>query len=151
MDIPMHCSFILVARITSRFRWSWMSRDCFNRRMNTVRKNSNSSCFWPFQWCASRQQFSAVMSIDYYQDSVLTTPTSVWPISVKLGHDMEGISTLMALCDGNPIVTAGFPLSKTTRQECIALMISLMPASVSCWINNTVFGDMKRYDAHVSL
>ena len=56
-------------------------------------------------------------------------------------HDMEMLSTLLALCGENPLVTKWFPL--TQCQKCRALMYSLLLIWTSCWTNSRVIGDLK--------
>ena len=55
-------------------------------------------------------------------------------------------STFLALCEGNPPVTEGFPLK---GQQCEALMFSLLLAWTNCWMCDQIDGDFRRYDAHV--
>ena len=49
-------------------------------------------------------------------------------------HDMEILSTLLALCEGNPWVTFGFPLER----ECRTWIISLLLAWTKLWNYFTV-------------
>ena len=39
------------------------------------------------------------------------------PIRTQWGHDMERLSALLALCEGNPPVTGGFPSQKANNAE----------------------------------
>ena len=85
-------------------------------------------------------------------------------------HQMETFSALLALCDGNPSVTGGFPVIKWKHfprywpfvrgihrwpvdrphkgQWRGALMFSLICAWTNGWANNRDAGDLRRYCAH---
>ena len=45
----------------------------------------------------------------YVTHGYLSLDPSTWPY-----HDMETVSTLPALCEGNPPVTVGFPSQKAS-------------------------------------
>ena len=55
-------------------------------------------------------------------------------------HDMEMLSTLQALCAGNPLLLCGF--SAKSDQWCTALMFSLLLAWTSCQTNSPVANDL---------
>ena len=61
---------------------------------------------------------------------------------------METFSTLLALCEGNPPVTGGFPSQK---QWCGALMFSLICAWANVWANNRDAGDLKCHRGHYNV
>ena len=62
-------------------------------------------------------------------------------------HGMETLSALLALCEGNPPVTGGFP---PQRPRNAAVKFSLMLALANCWINRRIDGDLRRHEAHVT-
>ena len=58
-------------------------------------------------------------------------------------HDMETISTLLTLCEGNQPVTKG--------HEYGALMFPLCyPGWANCWTNSRIAHDLRRHNAHVT-
>ena len=57
---------------------------------------------------------------------------------------METFSALLALYEGNPPVTGGFP---HIGQRHGALVLSLMCAWINSWVNNREAGDLRRYRA----
>ena len=59
---------------------------------------------------------------------------------------METLSALLGLYEGNPLITAGFPLNRLVMR-----MFSLMLAQTSCWPNSQFANDLKRHGAHVTL
>ena len=60
-------------------------------------------------------------------------------------HQMEIFSMLLALCEGNPPITGGFPSqSPVTR----ALIFSLMCAWKNNWANSPDAGDLRCHGAH---
>ena len=65
---------------------------------------------------------------------------SWWYDSVWWRHQMEPFSTLLALCEGKPLVTDGFPHK---GQWYKALMFSL----ICDWTNSRDAGDLKRHRA----
>ena len=60
-------------------------------------------------------------------------------------HQMEAFSTSLALCEGNPPVTGGFPHKDQWRG---ALMFSLICSWSNGWANNQDAGDLRRHCAH---
>ena len=60
-------------------------------------------------------------------------------------HQMGTFSTLLALYEGNPSVTFGFPLQS---QWLGTLILFLMYAWTNGWANNRDTGDLRRYRAH---
>ena len=54
--------------------------------------------------------------------------------------DMETLPALLALCEGNPLVTKG--------QWRGALMFSLICTRISVWVNNGEAGDLRHHRAH---
>ena len=59
-------------------------------------------------------------------------------------HQMEAFSALLALCEGNPLVTGGSPHKGQWRR---ALMFSLISAWTNGWTNNRDPGDLRRCPA----
>ena len=59
-------------------------------------------------------------------------------------HQLKTFSTSLALCDGNPPVTGGFP----SHQWHGALMFSLICAWTHGWANNRDAGELRRHRAH---
>ena len=60
-------------------------------------------------------------------------------------HQMETFSVLLALCEGNPPVTSGFP---SQRQLNTALMFSLICAWTNSWANNRDTGNLRHNCTH---
>ena len=60
-------------------------------------------------------------------------------------HQMETLSVLLVLCEGNPPVTGGSPHRGQWRG---ALMFSLICAWTNDWANNRDAGDLRRNCAH---
>ena len=60
-------------------------------------------------------------------------------------HERETFSVSLALCEGNPPVTGGFPHKGQWRR---ALMFSLICASTNGWSNNGDTGDLRHHRAH---
>ena len=58
---------------------------------------------------------------------------------------METFSALLALFEGNPLVTGRFPHKASNAK---ALMFTLICAWTKSWANNWDAGDMKRHGAH---
>ena len=67
-------------------------------------------------------------------------------------HVMETHSILLALCEGNPLVTGGFASQKANSPHkgpvIQALMFSLILAKINNWINQRITCDLSRHDAH---
>ena len=57
----------------------------------------------------------------------------------------NNIFTLLALCDGNPLVTSWFP---NKGQLHGTLMLSLICACTNGWANNKDIGDLRRHCGH---
>ena len=59
-------------------------------------------------------------------------------------------SALLALCEGNPLVTGEFLLlmASNTELRCFFLLLLLSPDETSCWANNRV-ADLRCHDVHV--
>ena len=72
-----------------------------------------------------------------------------WPMFIKLydaiwwRHQMETFFALLALCEGNPPVTGGFP-----SQKPVSLMFSLISAWINGWANNQDSDDLRRHRAY---
>ena len=62
-------------------------------------------------------------------------------------HYMKILSLLLALCEGNPLVTSGFP-SKWVSDT--GLWFYLILGWSNCWINSRVSVDLRCYDARVT-
>ena len=63
-------------------------------------------------------------------------------------HQMETFSTSLALSEGNPPVTSGFP---SQRQWCGALMSSLICSWRNSWAHKPDAGDLRHHRAHYDL
>ena len=61
---------------------------------------------------------------------------------------MEMLSTLLALCEGNPHLTSEFPSQNASTVE---LDFSLMIAWTSFWTNSQISGDLIWHEAHETL
>ena len=61
-------------------------------------------------------------------------------------YDMERLSTLLALCEENQLVTGGFPAQKWQR-----LRFSLIWTWTNYQINSQIGNDLTCHDAHVML
>ena len=59
-------------------------------------------------------------------------------------NQMEIFSALLALCEGNPLVTRGFPSKCQWRR---ALVFSLICVWINNWANNRDAGDLRRHCA----
>ena len=59
-------------------------------------------------------------------------------------HQMETFSSLLAICEGNPPVTGGFP---SRRPVTWSFDVFLMFASTNGWAKNGDAGDLKRHRA----
>ena len=62
-------------------------------------------------------------------------------------HAMETLSMLLALCEGNPPVTGGFP-SQGARNT--GFDVSLMWSQTNCWTNSHVTSDLRLYHPHIT-
>ena len=58
-------------------------------------------------------------------------------------HQMETISTLLAICAGNSLVPGEFP-----AQRPVTLMFSLICVWINGWVNNRDAGDLRSYRVH---
>ena len=67
------------------------------------------------------------------------------PLLAWWRYQMETFSTLLALCEGNPPVTVGFPSQRPVTRN---FYISLICAGTNSWANNRDAGDLRRYRAH---
>ena len=61
-------------------------------------------------------------------------------------HDVDTLSALLSLCDGNPPVTGGFPSQGAMMRIFDICLVVLL---TSCWANSRVTGDLIRLYAHV--
>ena len=93
-----------------------------------------------FGWCSGAQQATNLHANNDGQ--VLREPTYFLP---RWRHPMETFSALLALGQGNPPVTDGFPYKGQRRG---ALVFSLICASTNNWANNRDAGDLRRHRAH---
>ena len=67
-------------------------------------------------------------------------------IAVWWRHQMETFSALLALCEGNPAVTGGFPSQRSvTRSFDVFFLICTWTTG---WANNRDTGDLRRHCAH---
>ena len=62
-------------------------------------------------------------------------------------YEMKTFSALLALCEGNPPATGGFPSQRPVTRSG-ALMFSFMFAWTNVWANNRNPGDLRRHGAH---
>ena len=62
-------------------------------------------------------------------------------------HQMETFSTLLALCDGNPLVAGGFPSQRPVR----ALIFSLICTWTNGWANNQNASDLRHHHTHYNI
>ena len=62
-------------------------------------------------------------------------------------HDRETFSALLALCEGNPPMTGGFPSQKASNA---GLVVYLMYAWANGWANSGIAGDLRHHDVHVT-
>ena len=60
--------------------------------------------------------------------------------------DMETLSALLALCEGNPPFTGGFPSQRASNVE---LWFSFLHTWTDCWTNSGVAGDLTCCGPHV--
>ena len=58
-------------------------------------------------------------------------------------HHMETFSTLLALCEGNPPVTGGFPLQRPVTQS-----FDVFCTWTNTWANNWDAGDLRCHHGH---
>ena len=58
-------------------------------------------------------------------------------------HQMETFSALLALCEGNPLVSDGFPPQRPVTRS---FNVSLICDWTNIWANNRDAGDLRRYD-----
>ena len=63
-------------------------------------------------------------------------------------HQMEKFSALLALCEGNPPVTGGFP---SEGQWHGVLMFSLICTWINGWANNWDAGDLRCHHTHYDI
>ena len=75
------------------------------------------------------------------QGRLLAHKRSCW----QWRHDTETLSTLLALCEGNPPVTSGFPSQRTSNAE-----LSLLLACTNYRTNSRGTSDMRYNGAHVA-
>ena len=61
-------------------------------------------------------------------------------------YDMETLSSLLALCVGNPPITSVL----TTEQQYGTLMFCLLLAWPNCWTNYLIASDLRCHDAYVT-
>ena len=62
-------------------------------------------------------------------------------------HDMEMLSTLLALCEGNPPVIGGFPSQGPVMQT---FDVSFAVSWTWCWTNIWIDKDLRWHDTHVN-
>ena len=62
-------------------------------------------------------------------------------------HQMETFSPLLALCEGNPLVTGGFPSQRSVTRSFEVLFY----LRLNCWANNRDAGDLRRRRAHYNV
>ena len=61
-------------------------------------------------------------------------------------HNMETLSSLLALCEGSPSVTGGFLSQLTSNADLWYFTL----ARINYWTNTRSAGDLRRHDAHVA-
>ena len=71
--------------------------------------------------------------------------TSVVSQDFERYHQMETLSALLALCEGNPSATGGFPKWRPLAQS---FWYFLWSAWTNGWVNNRDAGDLRRHRAH---
>ena len=66
--------------------------------------------------------------------------------------DMEMLSTLLALCGGNPPVTNGFHSHETSNVELWYFVVfgGFFLLTLSCWTDNWVARDFRYHDTHIT-
>ena len=62
-------------------------------------------------------------------------------------NDMNTLSALMALCNGNPPISDGFPSSGACDADLWRFLCC--QTRVSCWTNSQVAGDLRHHNRHV--
>ena len=72
----------------------------------------------------------------------LQTMTSFYQLRISLWrHQMEAISALLALCEGNPPATGGFPFTKASDAELWCFLWSAPEQTVEQTIDTPVIWD----------
>ena len=66
----------------------------------------------------------------------------VWIWGAWWCHQMETLSALLALCEGNPLITGGFTLKRPVMHS---LMFSLICTSTNVWANKWNAGELRRH------
>ena len=66
-------------------------------------------------------------------------------------YQIKAFCALLALCEGNPPVTGGFPSDSHHKGQSLgALMLSLICAWTDGWAKNLDAGDLRRHQCNVS-
>ena len=65
-------------------------------------------------------------------------------------HHMETLSALMAICEGNPSVTGGFPSQKTSNTVTLGLKFSVMLIETNGWTNGRMTDNLRCPEAQVT-
>ena len=60
-------------------------------------------------------------------------------------HDGEKLSTLLTICDGNPLVTGRFPSRWVSNEECWNFLWYMFEHD---WVHELLIGDLRRHYAH---
>ena len=85
--------------------------------------------------------------VDFPQNGNLVYVMTFIILTTWWRHDMETLSALLALYEGNPRVTGGFPSQNANDAD---LNVSFDVSWTRCWTNSPMVGDLRRYNAHVT-
>ena len=119
---------------------------------HVYRSSINSQCRLCFQrFCyqslkqfkSSKYYLNHVLDRKEYVASILGLPFMMF--SSWWRHQMKTFSSLLALCDGNPPVTGGFPSQKPVTR---IYDVPLICAWANGWAKTRDSGDLKRHRAH---
>ena len=128
----------------SRWNWGWIS--------NFIPLLFVCVITYPWSW-TMLAKFASGMPASRFTN----LPTELWFTigfwwNLLIMSSKANVSALLALCEGNPSVTGGFPSqwpvdSPHTGQWRRDLIFSLICAWTNIWANNRDAGDMRRHSA----
>ena len=120
-----------------------------SRSANIIHLHNVPSGTWAVWDCIHCIYFYVLILSDHNRTSLSSygtcgapTRRAWWP------HHMEAFSALLAFCEGNPLVTGGFPSQRPVTRS---FDVSLICAWTNGWANNRDAGDLRRHLAHCNV
>ena len=112
-----HCGNLTIAPVPAKQPWwIWINTSCefiMNDCITTTKQSTTKPCayflgytVWHFMF----RRCHKIRQLESHQWNLVAGEKSCWR------HDMETLSVLLALCEGNPLANGGFQTQKSNKE-----------------------------------